>query len=117
MLGVPSKTARDLPPVEGVTVLEMLWVGAHANSLRKRLQAIDRPSAEKLRSGGMFDVNLAKDQEAQESRHLEEVPLLPVNAQISSFEFEDATYGIVQARKCCLSLRLWHLYQGLGHST
>ena len=102
MLGVPSKPAQDFPSVKGTSVLEMLWVGAHTHSVRKRLKAIGRPSAEKLRSGGMFDVNLAKDQEAQESRHLEVAPLLPVNAQISSFEFEDTTHGIVQVHKYCL---------------
>ena len=100
MLGVPSTPARGFPSVEGATVLEMVWIGAHTSTLRKRLKAIGRPSLKKLRSGGMFDVYLAMDQEAQQSRRSEEAPLL--NPQISSFEFEDATCGIVQARKCCL---------------
>ncbi|KAF8557944.1 hypothetical protein OG21DRAFT_1494264 [Imleria badia] len=60
MLGVPSKPAQDVPLVEGTSVLEMLWVGAHISSLRKRLKAIGRPSPKELRSGGMFDVYLAK---------------------------------------------------------
>ena len=118
MLGVPSKSTRDRPSVEGATVLEMLWIGAHTSSLRERLQAIGRPSPKKLRSEGMFDVDLAKDQEAQESRHFEEAPLLPMTPQISNFEFEDATHGTVRA---CLNTgcnsQLRHLYQGLGHSS
>ena len=94
MLGVPSKPARDIPLVEGTSVLEMLWVGAHTSSLRNRLKAIGRPSPKKLRSGGMFDVYLAKGEAAQESRNPEAAPLL--NPQISSFEFEDAPHGIVR---------------------
>lgn len=91
MLGVPSKLAQNIPSVEGTSVLEMLWVGAHTGSLRKRMKAIGCPSSEKLRSGGMFDVHLAKGEAAQESRDPEASPLL--NPQISSFEFEDAPHG------------------------
>ena len=94
MLGVPSKPGRGLPSVEGATVLEILWIGAHTSSLRKRLKAIGRPSPKKLRSREMFDVYFAKDQGVQQSRSYEEAPLL--NPQIGSFEFEDATHGIVQ---------------------
>ena len=94
MLGVPSKTARDLPSVEGATVLEMLWVGAHTNSLRKRLQAINRPSPKKLRSEGMFDINLAMDRENQDSRNSENASL--VNPGCSMLKFEDRTQGIVR---------------------
>ena len=49
-----------LPSVEGATVLEMLWIGAHTSTLRKRLKAIGHPSPKGLRSVGMFDVHLAK---------------------------------------------------------
>lgn len=94
MLGLPSKPAQAIPLVEGTSVLEMLWVGAHTSSLRERLKAIVRPSPKKLRSGGMFDVYLAKGDAAHESRNPEAAPLL--NPQISSFEFEDATHGIVR---------------------
>lgn len=96
MLGVPSKPApgQDIPLVQGTSVLEMLWVGAHTSSLRKRLKAIGLPSPKKLRSGGMFDVYLAKSETAQESRNTEAAPLL--NPQISSFEIEDATHGNVR---------------------
>ena len=59
----------------------------------------------------MFHVNLAKDQEAQESGHFEEALLLPVTPQISSFEFEDATHGIVQV---CLNPVILLVTYGCG---
>lgn len=93
MLGIPSKTVSDLPLVEGTTVLEMLWIGAHTNSLRNHLKAIDRPTLTKLRSGGMFIVNLTKDQSIQESRDPEVAPLLARG--FTTFEFEDSIQGII----------------------
>ena len=91
MLGVPSKITRGRPLVEGATVLEMLWIGAHSRSLRKRLQAISLPSSEMLRSGGMFDINVVQDYGNDEGRRSEESLL---DSGFRKVELEDSVQGI-----------------------
>ena len=44
--------------IEGVSVLEMLWIGAHVHNLRERFTIVEYPSSEMLRSTGMFDICL-----------------------------------------------------------
>ena len=45
--------------IEGVSVLGMLWIGAHVHSLRENFNLVKYPSSEMLRSTGMFDICLA----------------------------------------------------------
>lgn len=53
-----SRTQNTSTSIEGVSVLEMLWIGAHVHNLRERFTIVEYPSSEMLRSTGMFDICL-----------------------------------------------------------
>ena len=72
-------------------MLEVLWIGAHSRSLRKRLQTIYRPSSETLRCGGMFEINVAQEHSIDGGRNYEEESLLATG--FSRLEPEDETQG------------------------
>ena len=94
MLGIPQKIAGDRPLVEGISVLEVLWIGAHSRILHKCLRTIGLPSSETLRSGGMFEINVAQDHSIDEGGHCEEESLLATG--FSRSEPEDETQGTVR---------------------
>lgn len=93
MLGIPSKIPRNRPLVNGTSVLEVLWIGAHSRSLRKRLQIIGLPSSGTLRPGGMFEIDVTWDHCIDGSGNYEEGSLLAPG--FSRFDSEDKTQGIV----------------------
>lgn len=50
--------------INGTSLLEVLWIGAHTHTLRDRLHKMEYPSSEDLRAIGIFDISLttpAKD--------------------------------------------------------
>lgn len=56
---ISSSSRTQSTSVEGVSVLGMLWIGAHTHNLRERFTIINHPSLEMLRSIGLFDICLA----------------------------------------------------------
>ena len=44
--------------IEGVSVLGMLWIGAHVHSVRENFNLVKYPSSEMLRATGMFNIRL-----------------------------------------------------------
>ncbi|KAG6370612.1 hypothetical protein JVT61DRAFT_11231 [Boletus reticuloceps] len=55
---MPPRFARHRPSIKGVSVLEMLWIAAHSQTICEHMADIEEPSLDNLRKAGMFTIRL-----------------------------------------------------------
>ncbi|KAG6370615.1 hypothetical protein JVT61DRAFT_11239 [Boletus reticuloceps] len=58
LVGIPSKYAHPHSSINGVSVLETLWIAAHSRTIRDHMADIEEPSLDNLRKAGMFTIRL-----------------------------------------------------------
>jgi uncharacterized protein YjeT (DUF2065 family) len=57
-VGMPPRRAYPRPSINGVSVLETLWVAAHSRTIREHMTDVEEPSLDNLRKAGMFMIRL-----------------------------------------------------------
>ena len=57
-VGMPLRHAYPRPSIDGVSVLETLWVAAHSRTIREHMADVEEPSLDNLRKAGMFTIRL-----------------------------------------------------------
>ncbi|KAF8557197.1 hypothetical protein OG21DRAFT_1505629 [Imleria badia] len=57
-VGMPSRPTFTHPSINGVSVLEILWVSAHSRTIQVHIADIEEPSLDNLRKAGMFRIRL-----------------------------------------------------------
>ena len=57
-VGMPPRRAYTRPSINGVSVLETLWVAVHSRIIREHMADIEEPSLDNLRKAGMFMIHL-----------------------------------------------------------
>ena len=58
LVGMPPRPACARPSINGVSVLETLWVAVHSRAIREHMADIEKPSLDNLRKAGMFMICL-----------------------------------------------------------
>ncbi|KAG6370639.1 hypothetical protein JVT61DRAFT_11273 [Boletus reticuloceps] len=58
LVGIPSKYAHPHSSINGVSVLETLWIALHSRTIREHMADIEEPSLDNLRKAGMFTIRL-----------------------------------------------------------
>ena len=58
LVGMPPRYAYARPDIDGVSVLETMWVAVHSRAIRERMADVEEPSSENLRKAGMFMIRL-----------------------------------------------------------
>ncbi|KAF8132764.1 hypothetical protein EV363DRAFT_1416435 [Boletus edulis] len=58
LAGIPAKYAHPRSSINGVSVLETLWIAAHSRTIREHMADIEEPSLDNLRKAGMFTIRL-----------------------------------------------------------
>ncbi|KAF8132803.1 hypothetical protein EV363DRAFT_1259252 [Boletus edulis] len=58
LVGMPPRFARHRPSINGVSVLETLWIAAHSRTICEHMADIEQPSLDNLRKAGMFTIRL-----------------------------------------------------------
>ncbi|KAF8123873.1 hypothetical protein EV363DRAFT_1178868, partial [Boletus edulis] len=58
LVGIPAKDAHPCSSINGVSVLETLWIAAHSRTIREHMADIEEPSLDNLRKAGMFTIRL-----------------------------------------------------------
>ncbi|KAF8123885.1 hypothetical protein EV363DRAFT_1545912, partial [Boletus edulis] len=58
LAGIPAKYAHPHSSINGVSMLETLWIAAHSRTIREHMADIEEPSLDNLRKAGMFTIRL-----------------------------------------------------------
>ena len=54
----PSRSVLARPDINGVSVLETMWVAVHSRTIREHMADVEEPSLDNLRKAGMFMICL-----------------------------------------------------------
>ena len=57
-VGMPQRLACPRPSINGVSILETLWVAVHSRTIREHMADVEEPSLDNLRKAGMFTIRL-----------------------------------------------------------
>ncbi|KAF8126278.1 hypothetical protein EV363DRAFT_1224592 [Boletus edulis] len=57
---VPSRIPHPSASITGISVLEILWVVSHSQTLHEHMIEIEDPSLDNLRQAGMFQISLGE---------------------------------------------------------
>ena len=57
-VGMPPRRAFARPSINGISVLETLWISAHSQTIHEHIADIEEPSLDNLRKAGMFTIRL-----------------------------------------------------------
>ena len=55
---MPQRLACPRPSINGVSILETLWVAVHSRTIREHMADVEEPSLDNLRKAGMFTIRL-----------------------------------------------------------
>ena len=55
---MPLRHAFTHPSINGVSVLETLWISVHSQTIYEHMADIEEPSLDNLRKAGMFTIRL-----------------------------------------------------------
>ena len=58
LVGMPSRSVYARPDINGVSVLETMWVAVHSRAIREHMADVEEPSTDNLRKAGMFMIRL-----------------------------------------------------------
>ena len=58
IVGMPLRHAFTHPSINGVSVLETLWISVHSQTIYEHMADIEEPSLDNLRKAGMFTIRL-----------------------------------------------------------
>ena len=58
LVGMPPRYACARPDINGVSVLETMWVAVHSRAIREHMANVEEPSLDNLRKAGMFTIRL-----------------------------------------------------------
>ncbi|KAF8552335.1 hypothetical protein OG21DRAFT_151999 [Imleria badia] len=75
---IPGSSETACTSINGISVLEILWIGAHIHKIQNRLHEVQFPSLKALRAIGMFDVCLTGDAKGNSGSRLGENESRPV---------------------------------------
>ena len=56
--GMPLRYAYAYPDINGVSVLETMWVAVHSWAIHEHMAKVKEPSLDNLRTAGMFMIHL-----------------------------------------------------------